>query len=97
MWEFGASSSLHRAAQAGARVLITRSDTSGKIEFNFSEFLGNGLAAGPANLYHPRPHTLASNADVLGKQVLLDVAGYELKEFWPDLGRLLLRLLHHKP
>ena len=94
-YQMGKGNFLHRAAHAAGRVIITRSDTSGKTEFNFSEFLGNGLAAGAANLYHPGPHTLASNADVLGTQVLLDVAGYELKEFWPDLRRLLLRL-HHK-
>jgi hypothetical protein len=94
-YQMGKGNFLHRAAYAAARVLITRSDTSGKTEFNFSEFLGNGLAAGAANAYHPGPHTFASNADVLGTQVLLDITGYELKEFWPDLHRLLLRL-HHK-
>jgi hypothetical protein len=95
-YQKGKGNFLHRAAYAAGRVIITRSDTSGKREFNFSEFLGNGLAAGAANLYHPGPHTLASNADVLGTQVLLDVAGYELKEFWPDIHHFLLRL-HHKP
>jgi hypothetical protein len=76
------------------RVVITRSDRSGKIEFNFSEYLGNGLAAGLSNMYHPGPHTIASSTDVLGTQVLLDAAGYELKEFWPDIHRLLLRAKH---
>lgn len=95
-YQMGKGSFLHRAAYAAGRVLITRSESSGKPQFNISEFLGNGLAAGAANAYHPGPHTLASNADVLGTQVLLDLAGYELKEFWPDLRRFLLRL-HHKP
>jgi len=95
-YQRGNGSFLHRAAYAAGRVLITRSDTSGKNQFNFSEFLGNGLAAGAANAYHPGPHTLASNVDVLGTQVLLDVAGYELKEFWPDIHRLLSHLHHEK-
>ena len=95
-YQMGKGNFFRRAAYAGGRVLFTRSDSSGKVQFNFSEFLGNGLAAGLANAYHPQPHTLASNADVLGTQVLLDVAGYELKEFWPDIRHLLLRL-HHKP
>jgi len=93
-YQLGKGNYLHRAAYAAARVLVTRSDTSGKVEFNFSELLGNGLAAGAANAYHPGPHTLASNADVLGTQVLLDALGYELKEFWPDIHHLLLRVHH---
>jgi len=95
-YQLGKGSFIHRALYAGSRVLVTRSESSGKIQFNFSEFLGNGLAAGLANAYHPKPHTLASNFDVLGTQVLLDGLGYELKEFWPDLRRALVRL-HHKP
>ena len=95
-YQMGRGNFLHRAAYAAGRVLIARSDTSGKVEFNFSEFLGNALAAGAANAYHPGPHTLASNVNVLGTQVLLDVAGYELKEFWPDLRRLLVRLHREK-
>jgi hypothetical protein len=53
------------------------------------------MAAGFANAYHPGPHTLASSANVLTAQVLLDASGYELKEFWPDIHRL-LRRLHHR-
>jgi hypothetical protein len=95
-YQLGKGNFVRRVVYAAGRVLVTRSDTSGKAQFNFSEFLGNGLAAGLANAYHPQPHTLASNVDVLGTQVLLDVAGYELKEFWPDIHHLLLRL-HHQP
>jgi hypothetical protein len=94
-YQRGKGNFLARAGYAASRVIVTRSDATGKRQFNFSEFLGNSLAAGMANLYHPAPHTLASNADVLGTQVLLDVAGYELKEFWPDLRRFLVSL-HHK-
>lgn len=94
-YQRGEGNFFYRAGYAAMRVVITRSDSSGKNQFNFSEFLGNGLAAGIANAYHPGPHTLASNADVWGTQVLLDAAGYELKEFWPDLHRLILHL-HHK-
>jgi hypothetical protein len=93
-YQMGKGNFFHRAAYAAGRVLITRSDSSGKTQFNFSEFLGNGLAAGLSNAYHPGPHTLASNADVLGTQILLDVAGYELKEFWPDIHHFLRRAKH---
>jgi len=93
-YQMGKGNFFRRFAYAAIRVVITRSDTSGKTQFNFSEFLGNGLAAGLSNTYHPGPHTLASSANVEGTQVLLDAAGYELKEFWPDLRRFLLRGKH---
>jgi hypothetical protein len=93
-YQMGKGNFLRRVVYAAGRVVVTRSDTTGKTQFNFSEYLGNGLAAGWANAYHPGPHTLASNADVLGTQVVLDITGYELKEFWPDIHRLLLHLHH---
>jgi hypothetical protein len=93
-YQLGKGNFLHRFVYAAGRVLVTRSDTSGKTQFNFSELLGNSMAAGVANAYHPGPHTLASNSGVLGTQVLLDALGYELKEFWPDIHRLLLHVHH---
>ena len=93
-YQMGKGNFFRRFGYAAMRVVITRSDRSGKTQFNFSEFFGNGMAAGLSNAYHPAPHTLASSSDVLGTQVLLDAAGYELKEFWPDLRRFLLRGRH---
>jgi hypothetical protein len=90
----GTGNFFRRFMHAAMRIVITRSDSLGKTQFNFSELLGNGMAAGLSNAYHPGPHTLASSTDVLGTQVLLDAAGYELKEFWPDLRRFLLRGRH---
>ena len=89
-YQMGAGNVFHRFTHAALRVAITRSD-SGKTQFNFSEVLGNGLAAGLSNAYHPGPHTIANSADVERTQILLDAIGYELKEFWPDLHRLLTR------
>ena len=87
-YQMGTGSFFHRFGHAALRVAITRGD-SGKTQFNFSEVLGNGLAAGLSNAYHPGPHNLSSNANVLGTQILLDALGYELKEFWPDIHRFL--------
>jgi hypothetical protein len=95
-YQMGKGNFFRRFGYAAVRVVITRSDSSGKTQLNFSEFLGNSLAAGLANAYHPGPHTLASNTDVLGTQVLMDGIGYELKEFWPDIHRF-LRRAKHKP
>ncbi len=92
-YQMGTGSIVRRFTHAAVRVLITRGD-SGKTQFNFSEFLGNGLAAGLSNTYHPSPHTLASSGDVEGTQILLDAIGYELKEFWPDIRRAILRGRH---
>lgn len=93
-YQMGTGNFFHRFEHAAIRVLVTRSDSSGKTQFNFSEFLGNSLAAGLSNAYHPGPHDLASNANVLGTQIVLDGIGYELKEFWPDLRRFILRAKH---
>jgi hypothetical protein len=83
----------HRAWYAGTRVLVTRSDR-GRAQFNFSEILGNGMAAAISNAYHPGPRTLSSNISIWGTQVGYDLVGYELKEFWPDIHRLFVR--HHQ-
>lgn len=85
----GKGNFLYRFGYAALRVGMTRSDRTGKSEFNFSEFLGNGMAAAASNAYHPGPHTVASSMDVLSTQLVLDSLGYELKEFWPDIHRLL--------
>lgn len=90
-YQMGDGGFLRRFGHAAVRVVITRSDSSGRTLFNFSEFLGNGMAAGLSNLYHPGPHTLGGSANVLSTQVALDAAGYELKEFWPDIHRFLQR------
>lgn len=93
-YQMGTGNVFHRIEHAGFRVLITRGETSGKFQPNFSEILGNGMAAAISNAYHPGPHTIASSTDVLGTQVLLDAVGYELKEFWPDLRKAILRNKH---
>jgi hypothetical protein len=90
-YQMGKGNFLRRFGYAAIRVVVTRSNSSGKHQFNFSEFLGNGVAAGLSNAYHPGPHTLASSTNVMGTQILLDTVGYELKEFWPDIHRFLLR------
>lgn len=91
-YQLGSGSVLHRAWYAGSRVLITRSD-AGTTQFNYSELFGNALAAGISNAYHPGPRTLGSNANILATQIAWDAVSYEMKEFWPDLHRMLAR--HH--
>ena len=90
-YQMGKGNFFRRFGYAAMRVVITRSDSSGKHQFNFSEFLGNGMAAGLSNAYHPGPHTVIGSTNVLETQLLMDALGYELKEFWPDIHRLLMR------
>jgi hypothetical protein len=93
-YQLGKGSFLHRAAYAGLRVLITRSD-SGRNQFNFSEILGSAAGAAISNAYHPGPRTLGSSLDVWETQIGWDAVSYELKEFWPDIHRFLVRRKHN--
>jgi hypothetical protein len=93
-YQMGTGNFFRRATHAGMRIVLTRGD-SGKTQFNFSEFLGNGMAAGLSNVYHPGPHTLIGSTNVLETQLVMDTLGNELKEFWPDIHHLLQRA-HHK-
>ena len=90
-YQLGKGGFFRRAAYAADRVLFTRSD-SGQKEFNFSEILGNGVAAGISNAYHPAPRTFTNNLSIWGTQIVWDAVSFELKEFWPDLRRKV-----HKP
>jgi hypothetical protein len=91
-FQMGKGGVFHRALHAGSRIFVIRSD-SGNTQFNFSEILGSGMAAAIANAYHPAPRTLLNSVSIWWTQIGWDAAGYELKEFWPDLKRL----LHKQP
>jgi hypothetical protein len=90
-YQLGKGGFFRRAAYAGGRILVTRTD-SGQKQFNFSELLGNAMTAGISNAYHPAPRTLASNVRIWWTQIAWDAVAYELKEFWPDIRRRI-----HKP
>jgi hypothetical protein len=87
-YQLGKGAFGHRVKYAGLRVLITRSD-SGKTEFNYSEFLGNGMAAAVANTYHPGEKTVGNSLSIMFTQIGWDALAYEMKEFWPDMHRLI--------
>jgi hypothetical protein len=89
-YQIGTGRLFHRILYAGLQVFVTRSD-SGNTQFNFSEILGNGMAAAIANTYHPAPRTLLNSVSIWWTQIGWDAAGYELKEFWPDLKHTLHR------
>jgi len=83
----------HRALYAATRIFITKTDT-GKPTFNFSEVVGNGIAAAVGNAYYPGETTLADNLSRLGQELATDAISQVLKEFWPDIKRRYW--FHHK-
>ncbi len=85
---------LHRLGYAVSRVVITRSDSGGE-QFNYSEIFGSAIAAGISTYtYHPQAdRTLSNTVGVWGSQVGYDTISTVIKEFWPDIRRM----LKHKP
>jgi hypothetical protein len=78
-----------RLLHAAASIFIARSD-SGELQFNSSEILGNAVAAGISNAYHPQgQRTLGNTANVWGTDIMLNMLCNVAKEFWPDLRRKL--------
>ncbi|HKF41139.1 MAG TPA: hypothetical protein VKB21_08610 [Candidatus Acidoferrum sp.] len=81
----------HRTMYAVSSIFVTRTD-SGERQFNYSEIVGNGVAAGIANAYHPQSQrTLGTTFSVWGTNTLLNMACNVAKEFWPDLRRKMHR------
>jgi hypothetical protein len=89
-FRLGKGGILRRGWYAFNRVFVTRSD-SGTTQFNISEVLGAGIAAGISTYtYHPEPdRNLADVLQVWGSQMGQDALGYLAKEFWPDIRRKL--------
>ncbi len=87
----GSGPKLMRLRYALTRTMVTRTD-KGREAFNYSEVVGNGIAAGISNLYYPRAdRTVGETAEKLGVQVMSDSAFNVLLEFWPDMRRLVLK------
>jgi hypothetical protein len=74
-----------RVGYSASRVLVTRGD-SGARQFNFSEVVGNGVAASIAAAYYPPS---SRHPEEVCEKWALNVgsdAGFNiLKEFWPDM------------
>lgn len=83
-----------RTYYAASRILITKTD-SGRNTFNFSEVVGNSIAAAVGNAYYPGETHLTDNVSRLGVSLGTDTVSQILKEFWPDIKRKFLSR-HHK-
>jgi len=91
-FQLGTGGKWNRVKYAVSRIFITRAD-SGELQFNYSEILGNGVAAGISNAYVPQnQRTFGNTLGVWGTDILLNTFCNVAKEFWPDIRRKL-----HKP
>lgn len=80
-----------RTAYAVTRLIVTRTD-SGSSQFNFSETIGNGAAAGISNLYYPsQTRTWTKTGQKWVQQLALDGRFNVIKEFWPDIRHRVLK------
>ena len=90
-FRMGSGPKLRRLGYALTRTVVTRTDR-GCAAFNYSEIVGNGIAAGLSNFYYPRAdRTVSETAEKLGVQVVSDSAFNVLLEFWPDMRHLILK------
>jgi len=80
-----------RTGYAITRLIVTRTN-SGNNTFNFSEIVGAGAAAGIGNAYYPKEsNTWVKTYQRWGTQVGLDGVFDVVKEFWPDINRVIFR------
>ena len=87
-YTLGKGGFLKRTGYAVSRIFITRND-SGKNTFNVSEIVGAGMAAGIGNAYYPpQANNFVKTYQRWGTQVGLDGVFNMLKEFWPDIDRI---------
>jgi len=86
-FRLGKGGAWHRVIYSVSQILVTRSD-SGEGQFNYSEIVGNAVATGISNVYHPRDQrTLGHTVSVGGTDVMLNALCNVAREFWPDIRR----------
>jgi hypothetical protein len=76
----------YRIFYAATRIFVTRTDNGGS-SFNYSEVVGNSVAAAISNLYYPDSRNVSDNVQKLAIQLGADSFSNVLKEFWPDIKR----------
>jgi hypothetical protein len=82
---------IKRTGYAVSRLFVTRTD-AGNSTFNISEIVGSGAAAGIGNAYYPtESNPFVKTYQRWGTQVALDGVFNMLKEFWPDINRIVFR------
>ncbi|MBZ5521983.1 MAG: hypothetical protein LAP21_07050 [Acidobacteriia bacterium] len=76
-----------RLAHAMRHVFVAHSD-SGRLMFNYSEWMGTASSKALSNLYHPgNERGFGTTAQRAGLSITSDMASDVLKEFWPEISR----------
>jgi hypothetical protein len=70
------------------RTLVTKTD-SGRSTVNFAEIVGNGIGASIANSYYPDERGVGDTFSRMATQIGTDSLSNVLKEFWPDVKRMM--------
>jgi hypothetical protein len=92
-FRLGQGSAAHRIVHALSWVVIGKTDSNHNT-LNVSELLGSGASAAIGLLYYPSQERDGSAVrDRFVTQVSFDAASSVLKEYWPDIRRLLSK--HH--
>jgi hypothetical protein len=74
-----------RLVHAVSSIFVTHSD-DGALQFNYSQIVGNGVAAGISNAYRPESQrTVGNTMGVWGTDTLLNMFCNVGKEFWPSI------------
>jgi len=90
-FRLGQGSAVRRIAHALSWVIISKTDENHNT-LNVSELLGTGASASIGLLYYPSQERSAGSVrDRFVTQVSFDAASSVLKEYWPDIRRLLAR------
>jgi hypothetical protein len=75
---------------AATRIFVTRTDAGGW-RFNYSEVVGNSVAAAISNAYYPDTRDVSDNVQKLATQLGTDCFSDVAKEFWPDIKHKLFK------
>jgi hypothetical protein len=89
----GTGSMWSRLIYAMGQTFWTHSD-SGRMQFNYSEVLGNSTAVAISNAYYRDNRDVGDAVTKLGTQIGVDMAANVLKEFSSDLNRKFFRKHH---
>jgi hypothetical protein len=88
-YTLGRGGALRRTGYAISRLVVTKRD-SGRWAPSFSEIPGSGIAAAIAVHYYPsQERGWAKTYQIWWSQVAVDGASNILKEFWPDIRKML--------
>lgn len=81
----GTGSAWSRLGYAMSQIFVTHAD-SGRMQFNYSEFIGNSTAVAISQSYYQNNRTAGDALTKLGTQIGLDMGANILKEFSSDIN-----------